>query len=64
MIIKVHEVRNEDMPFLYCTDRRVQREVRMANRRCRANGKPDPVRPCIDPAELTARREVIACPQS
>ncbi len=64
MILRAHEVRNEDVPYLYCSDPRVRREINAANRRCRANGKPDPVRPCIDPAELTARREVIAWPQS
>ncbi len=64
MIIKVHEVRNEDVPFLFCSDRRVEREVRAANRRCKANGKADPARPCTDPVEIVMRREVIACPQS
>ena len=63
MIVKSHEVRSEDVPFLYCSDPRVRREIDAANRRCRANGKPDPTRPCTDPIEIISRREVIACPQ-
>jgi hypothetical protein len=64
MIIKVHEVRNEDVPFLFCSDPRVRREVRAASRRCEANGKADPARPCTDPIEIIMRREVVAWPQS
>jgi hypothetical protein len=64
MILNAHEVRNEDMRYLYCSDPRVQREVRAANRRCKANGKTDPARPCTDPVEIITRREVVAWPQS
>ena len=62
MILKTHEVRNEDVKYLYCSDPRVQREVRAANRRCKANGKPDPARPSADPVEIIMRREVSVCP--